>query len=119
MAWVVLIVSGIFEAGWALSLKASEGLTRRWPSASFVVLTVISLGRLSWALRTRPVGPSFPGWTGLGAALSAVIAIVMFGEAVTVLKVVSLVLIIAGIVGLNLSESGTDDTARAAVTTDG
>jgi len=106
MAWIVLIVSGMLEAGWALSLKASEGFTRLWPSVAFVVLLVASMAGLSFALRTLPVGTAYAVWVGIGAVLTAVLAIVWFHEPVTVLKVVSIVLIIAGVAGLNLSGSG-------------
>jgi quaternary ammonium compound-resistance protein SugE len=105
MAWIVLILSGMLEAGWALSLKASDGFTKLWPSVAFVVLLVASMGGLSWSLRTLPVGVAYGVWVGIGAALTAVLAVVLFGESVSVLKVVSLVLIVAGVVGLNLSSS--------------
>lgn len=116
MAWFVLILSGVFEAGWALSLKASEGLTRLWPSISFVASMVVSLAGLAWALRTLPVGPAYAAWTGIGAALTAVVAVVLFGESVTVLKIVSIVLIVAGIVGLNLGGGGAPEPLEAAPT---
>ena len=103
MAWIVLVLSGMLEAGWALSLKASDGFTRLWPSVSFVVLLVASMGGLSWALKTLPVGVAYGVWVGIGATLTAVLAVVLFHESLSVLKVVSLVLIVAGVVGLNLS----------------
>jgi quaternary ammonium compound-resistance protein SugE len=106
MAWLVLIVSGMLEAGWALSLKASDGFTRFWPSVLFVVMLAASMGGLALALKTLPVGVAYGVWVGIGAALTAVLAIVLFGESVSVLKVVSLVLIVAGVVGLNLSGGG-------------
>ena len=103
MAWIILIVSGMLEAGWALSLKASHGFTRLWPSVSFVVLLVGSMVGLSFALKSLPVGVAYGVWVGIGALLTAVLAIVYFEESLSVLKIVSLVLIVAGIVGLNLS----------------
>jgi quaternary ammonium compound-resistance protein SugE len=106
MAWVVLIVSGMLEAGWALSLKASDGFTRLWPSVAFILLLAGSMGGLSWALKTLPVGVAYGVWVGIGAALTAVLAIVFLGESASVLKIVSLVLIVAGVVGLNLSGGG-------------
>lgn len=105
MAWAILIVSGMLEAGWALSLKASEGFTRLWPSVSFLVLLVLSMGGLAIALRTLPVGIAYAVWTGVGASLTAILAVSLFDETMSVVKIVSLVLIVAGIVGLNLSES--------------
>ncbi|WP_158374756.1 DMT family transporter [Cellulosimicrobium cellulans] len=106
MAWAVLIVSGLLEAGWALSLKASDGFTRLWPSVSFGVLAILSFAGLSWALRSLPVGVAYGVWVGIGASATAILAIVLFGESVSVLKIVSLVLIVAGVVGLNLSGGG-------------
>jgi len=103
MAWIVLVLSGLLETGWALSLKASDGFSRLWPSVGFVVLAVLSFAGLSWSLRTLPVGVAYGVWVGIGAVGTAVLGIVIFGEAVSVLKIVSLVLIVAGVVGLNLS----------------
>ncbi len=106
MSWIVLVLSGMLEAGWALSLKASDGFSRLWPGVAFVVLAALSFAGLSWSLRTLPVGVAYGVWVGVGAALTAVAAIVWFGEPVSALKVVSLVLIVAGVVGLNLSGAG-------------
>lgn len=102
MAWFVLIVSGLLESGWALSLKASDGLSRLWPTVAFVVLLVASMGGLAWALRSLPVGVAYAAWTGVGAAVTAIVGMAWLGEAVSVGKIVSLVLIVAGIVGLHL-----------------
>lgn len=106
MAWAILIVSGLLEAGWALSLKASEGFTRLWPSVGFVVMLAASMLGLSVALKTLPVGVAYGVWVGIGAALTAILAVVLFQESITIVKIVSLVLIIAGVVGLNLSGGG-------------
>ncbi|KON75253.1 DMT family transporter [Cellulosimicrobium cellulans] len=106
MAWIVLILSGMLEAGWALSLKASHGFTKLWPSVAFVVMLVLSMVGLSIALKSLPVGVAYGVWVGIGASLTAVLAVVLFDEPVTVLKVISLVLIVAGVVGLNLSGGG-------------
>ncbi|MCO7275211.1 MULTISPECIES: DMT family transporter [Cellulosimicrobium] len=106
MAWIVLILSGMLEAGWALSLKASHGFTRLWPSVAFVVMLVLSMVGLSIALKSLPVGVAYGVWVGIGASLTAILAVVLFDEPVTILKVISLVLIVAGVVGLNLSGGG-------------
>ena len=106
MAWLVLVVSGLLEAGWALSLKASNGFSRLWPTVSFAVLLVLSMLGLAYALKSLPVGVAYAVWTGIGAATTAVIAVYAFGETMNVVKAVSLVLIVAGIVGLNLSGGG-------------
>src|SRR5690625_2124022 len=113
MAWTVLLISGVLEAGWALSLKASDGLTKLWPSIAFLVLMVISLDGLAYALRTLPVGPAYAVWTGMGAALTAIVGMAWLGEGVSVLKLVSLVLIIAGIIGLNLATESEDAALEA------
>ena len=102
MAWAVLIVSGLLEAGWALSLKASDGLSRLWPSVAFGVLLAASMGGLAWSLRSLPVGVAYAVWTGIGATVTAVIGMVWLGEGASVGKIVSIVLIVAGIVGLHL-----------------
>lgn len=106
LAWVVLIVSGGLEAGWALCLKASEGFSRLWPSVGFVVLLAGSMVGLSFALRSLPVGVAYGVWVGIGATATALLAIPLFGETVTVLKLVCLALIVAGVVGLNLAGGG-------------
>lgn len=102
MAWVVLIVSGLLESAWALSLKASEGFTRLGPSVAFVVLLALSMLGLGWALRTLPVSVAYAVWTGIGAVVTAALGMAVLGEAVTVGKIVSIVLIVAGIVGLRV-----------------
>ncbi|WP_029292136.1 multidrug efflux SMR transporter [Cellulomonas sp. HZM] len=106
MAWLVLVVSGLLEAGWALSLKESHGFTRVWPTISFAVLLVASMGGLAFALRTLPVGTAYAVWVGIGAVTTAVLAMTFLGESVSVLKVVSILLIIGGVVGLNLAGGG-------------
>lgn len=103
MAWFVLIVSGLFEAGWAVSLKQSAGFSKLWPSISFAVFSILSLGGLAWALKQLPVGVAYAAWTGIGAATTATIGIAWLGEAASVLKIVSIVLIVSGVVGLNLA----------------
>lgn len=106
MAWLVLVVSGLLEAGWALSLKASHGFTRLWPSVSFVVLLVLSMAGLMYALRTLPVGAAYAVWVGIGAVLTALIGILAFKDPVNVWVIVSLIAIIGGVVGLQIAGSG-------------
>ncbi|AOS65991.1 DMT family transporter [Actinoalloteichus hymeniacidonis] len=106
MAWLVLVVSGMLEAGWAISLKLSNGFSKLWPTVSFGVLAILSFSGLAWALRELPVGPAYAAWTGIGAALTAIIGMIWLGDSVSTMKIVSLVLIVAGIVGLNLSGGG-------------
>jgi quaternary ammonium compound-resistance protein SugE len=103
MAWSLVLVAGLLETGFALSLKASEGLSRLVPSLLFGLFAVGSFTLLSVALRTLPVGPAYAVWTGIGAAGTAVAGMVFLGEAVQTLKVISIVLVVAGVVGLQLS----------------
>jgi quaternary ammonium compound-resistance protein SugE len=103
MAWAMVVVAGLFETGFALSLKASAGFSKLVPSLLFLVCAGLSFALLSTALRTLPVGPAYAVWTGIGAAGTAIAGILLYGEAVSVLKVVSIVLIVAGVVGLQLS----------------
>lgn len=106
MAWFVLVLSGLMEAGWALSLKASHGLTRLWPSVSFLVLVTASMAGLMYALKSLPVGPAYAVWVGIGAVLTALIGMVFLGDPVKVMTIGSILLIIAGVVGLQLAGSG-------------
>lgn len=102
MAWAVLLASGVLESVWALFLKASDGFTKLWPSVGFVVFGILSFVGLGYAMRSLPAGVAYAVWTGTGAALTAILAIVIFGEAVTVGKIVSLVLVVSGVVGLSI-----------------
>jgi quaternary ammonium compound-resistance protein SugE len=102
MAWLVLIVSGLFEAVWATALGASRGFTRLWPSLVFAGGLVISMGGLAWALRTLPVGTGYAVWVGVGAIATAVYGMIALGEPTTVARITCLVLIVAGVAGLKL-----------------
>lgn len=103
MAWVLIVIAGFFETAFAVLLKQSESFTRLWPTIGFGVCAIISFGLLTLALRNMEVGPAYAAWTGLGTAGTAVIGMIMLGETVSVLKMVSLGLVLAGVVGLNLS----------------
>lgn len=103
MAWIILIIAGLLEMGWALMLKQSEGLSRPWPTAGFVIFLIASMLLLAYALKSLPVGPAYAVWTGIGAAGTAIIGMIWLGESRDLLKIVSLVLLIAGIVGLQLT----------------
>jgi quaternary ammonium compound-resistance protein SugE len=103
MAWLALAVAGLFETGFAVSLKLSHGMTRLWPTVSFAACALLSFVLLNFALRTLEVGTSYAVWTGIGATGTAIAGLIFLGEAVSTLKLVSIGLILAGIVGLNLS----------------
>src|SRR5215475_12575435 len=103
MAWFLIVVAGLFETGFAILLKQSHGMTRLWPTVGFAVCALISFGLLTVALRRLEVGSAYAVWTGLGAAGTALVGIWVLGEPASVVKIVSIGLILAGVIGLNLS----------------
>lgn len=103
MPWLLLVVAGLFEIGWATGLKYSEGFTRLWPSLWTGASMIISVWLLALALKTIPVGTGYAVWTGVGAAGTALAGMVLFGESREVIRIVSILVIVAGIVGLKLS----------------
>ena len=103
MAWLVLFVAGLFEVGWAIGLKYTEGFSRLWPSVGTAAAMVVSVVLLGWAMRTLPVGTAYAVWTGIGAVGTVVLGIVLFGEPATVARLACVGLILAGIVGLKLT----------------
>jgi quaternary ammonium compound-resistance protein SugE len=102
MNWILLLVAGLFEIGWAIGLKYTEGFTRLWPSVWTAGAMVVSLVLLGIALKTIPVGTGYAVWTGIGAAGTAILGIILFAEPATALRLGSIGLIVAGIVGLKL-----------------
>lgn len=103
MAWVLLLVAGLLEVGWAIGLKYTEGFTRPWPSAFTLAAMVGSVVLLGIAMKSLPVGTSYAVWVGVGAVGTAMLGIVLFGEPASAGRLVSLGLIVAGIVGLKLA----------------
>jgi quaternary ammonium compound-resistance protein SugE len=102
MAWFVLIVAGLFEVGWAVGLKYTEGFTRLWPTIGTVASMIIGLGLLGLALRTLPLGTAYAVWTGVGTVGTALLGMALFHEAVDPIRLGCISLIVAGIVGLKL-----------------
>lgn len=102
MAWIVLIVAGLLEIGWAVGLKYTAGFTRPWPTVGTVVALIASMGLLGVALRTLPLGTAYAVWTGIGTVGTAVLGMVLFREPATALRLVCIGLILAGIVGLKV-----------------
>lgn len=100
MAWILLMMAGLLEVGWAIGLKSAEGFTKFWPSAATLILMSFSFLFLSMALKTLPVGTAYAIWTGIGAVGTALLGIFLFGEAATTGRLLSIVLIVAGIAGL-------------------
>jgi quaternary ammonium compound-resistance protein SugE len=106
MAWVLLIVAGFFEVGFALGLKLSEGFTRPWPTAGMVVSGALSFFLLSRAMRSLPVGTAYAVWTGIGAAGAVALGILFLKEPAGIFRVGAIALILAGVVALRLTEAG-------------
>ena len=102
MAWFCLVLAGLLEIGWAIGLKQTEGFSRLWPSVATVVAMTASFALLALALKTIPIGTAYAVWTGIGAAGTAIVGIIWFGESRDVLRVLCIALIIAGAVGLKL-----------------
>ncbi|WP_369115218.1 quaternary ammonium compound efflux SMR transporter SugE [Edwardsiella tarda] len=103
MSWIVLLIAGLLEVVWAISLKYSHGFTRLWPSLITLVAMVASVLLLAHAMKTLPAGTAYAVWTGIGAVGAAIMGIILLGEPASLLRLLSLALIVAGIVGLKLS----------------
>lgn len=102
VAWVALFLAGVFEVVWAMIMKTSDGLRRPWPTVLTLAAMAVSVVLLAQAMRTLPVSTAYAVWTGIGAAGVAVFGVLVFGESANPLKLVSVALIIAGVVGLRL-----------------
>lgn len=103
MAWVILVVAGLFEVGWAVGLKYTEGLTRLWPTVWTAVATVISMWLLAVAMRSLPLGTAYSVWVGVGAVGTVILGILLFGESADAARLISVAFIIVGIIGLKLA----------------
>lgn len=103
MTWFFLVVAGLFEIGWAIGLKYTEGFTRFWPTAGTIGAMVVSVALLGLAMRTLPVGTAYAVWTGIGAVGTVVLGMLLFNEPVTFGRLACVGLILAGIVGLKLT----------------
>jgi quaternary ammonium compound-resistance protein SugE len=102
VAWIVLVVSGVLETVWAAALSRSAGFTRLVPSVVFGVALVLSMAGLAYALRTIPVGTGYAVWVGIGAVGAATYGMAVLGETVSAARILCLVLIVAGVLGLKL-----------------
>lgn len=103
MNWLILFVAGLFEIGWAIGLKYTEGFTRLWPSIGTVASMVLSVVLLGIAMKTLPVGTAYAVWVGIGAVGTAILGMVLLGDAASTGRLVSLGLIVAGVIGLKLA----------------
>ncbi|HLV27190.1 MAG TPA: quaternary ammonium compound efflux SMR transporter SugE [Gemmatimonadales bacterium] len=116
MPWLILFIAGLFEIGWAIGLKYTDGFSRPLPTILTITSIVISMGLLGVAVRTLPVGTAYAVWTGIGAVGTAILGIVLFREPATVARLACLTLIVAGIAGLKLvtpTDSGSSEGATA------
>jgi quaternary ammonium compound-resistance protein SugE len=102
MAWLYLVIAGLFEIVWAIGLKYTEGFTRLGPTAVTVIGMVVSVALLGVALRELPVGTGYAVWTGIGTVGTALVGIWLFNEPATAVRLGSMALIVAGLVGLKL-----------------
>jgi quaternary ammonium compound-resistance protein SugE len=103
MPWVILVLAGLFEVGWAIGLKYAGGFTRFWPTLGTVAAMIISVGLLGLAMKSLPVGTSYAVWVGVGAVGTAILGIVLFDEPANAGRLVSVGFIVLGIVGLKLA----------------
>jgi quaternary ammonium compound-resistance protein SugE len=103
MAWVILVIAGLFEVGWAVGLKYTEGFTKLWPTAWTALAMIISLWLLGIAMKSLPVGTAYSVWVGVGAVGTVILGIVLLGEPANTARLISVALIIAGIIGLKLA----------------
>jgi quaternary ammonium compound-resistance protein SugE len=103
MAWVTLFVAGLFEVGWAIGLKYTEGFSRLWPTIWTALAMIISLWLLGLAMKSLPVGTAYSVWVGVGAVGTVILGIVLLEEPANASRLVSVALIVAGILGLKLA----------------
>ncbi|ALJ29501.1 quaternary ammonium compound efflux SMR transporter SugE [Stenotrophomonas acidaminiphila] len=102
MAWIYLLVAGLFEVVWAIGLKYTEGWTRLWPSVGTLAAMVVSFWCLSQSLRSIPIGTGYAIWTGIGAVGAAALGIVLFGDSASWPRLLCIGLIVAGVIGLKI-----------------
>jgi len=105
MPWIILFTAGLLEVVWALLLKQSEGFTKLGPSIGFLLALTLSMTLLAYSLKTLPVGTAYAVWTGIGALGTAILGMVLLGESRDILKILSLLMIVGGIIGLRLTST--------------
>ncbi|MBF8723347.1 MULTISPECIES: quaternary ammonium compound efflux SMR transporter SugE [Pseudomonas] len=103
MSWIILFFAGLFEVGWAVGLKYTDGFTRPLPTALTVAAMAVSLGLLGLAMKELPLGTAYAVWTGVGAVGTVIAGIILFGESMAFMRLASVALIVAGLVGLKVS----------------
>lgn len=102
MPWLILVIAGLFEIGWAIGLKYTDGFTRLWPTVGTLGAMLISVVLLGLAMKSLPVGTAYAVWTGIGTVGTVILGMVLLGEAVSAVRVVCIMLIVAGIIGLKV-----------------
>jgi quaternary ammonium compound-resistance protein SugE len=102
MPWLILLVAGLLEVGWAVGLKYTEGFTRLWPSIATLVALIASVLLLAVAVRHLPLGTAYAVWTGIGTVGTVIVGIAVFGESASALRLLCLAAIVGGIIGLKL-----------------
>ena len=103
MSWIILLLAGLFEVGWAVGLKYTDGFTRPLPTLLTVAAMIVSLALLGLAMKELPLGTAYAIWTGVGAVGTLIAGIILFGESMALLRLISVGLIVAGLLGLKLS----------------
>ena len=103
MNWLILFIAGLFETGWAVGLKYTQGFSRPMPTVFTLIAMAISFWLLAMAMRTLPVGTAYAVWTGIGAVGAVILGIVLFGEPVTFARIGCVALIVTGLIGLKLT----------------
>ncbi|KFC66655.1 MULTISPECIES: DMT family transporter [unclassified Massilia] len=103
MAWILLLLAGLFEVVWAVAMKQSHGFTRLWPSIITLVGSIASFLLLSWAMRSIPLGTAYTIWTGIGAVGAFVVGVAVLGEQLNTMRVVAAVLIVSGLVLMKMA----------------
>lgn len=103
MVWLILVIAGLFEVAWAIGLKYTDGFTRLWPTLGTALSMLISIGLLGLAMKSLPVGTAYAIWVGIGAVGTVILGMLLFDEPATALRLASLLLILAGIIGLKLA----------------
>jgi len=103
MAWIVLVIAGLFEVVWATAMKQSHGFSLLWPIVVTMAGMIVSFALLSWSMRSLPLGTAYTVWTGIGAVGAFVVGVAVMGEALTPMRVGAAVLIVSGLVLMKLS----------------
>lgn len=105
MNWIILLIAGLFEIVWAVGLKYTVGFTKLWPSVITIVAMIISFVLLGIAMKTMPAGTAYAVWVGIGIVGTVILGVILFAEPVNALRIFSIVLIMAGVIGLKLSSA--------------